>query len=272
MRHIAGLAALAVLAACQPEAAAPAAETPVATPTPRTLPNGATLSYTRSNHDGTLPEKILVHVVSPTEVHVAKMVERCTDAAYVTAVFDPAAGEATTLVGGRLQKDSTQLPQAWLTLDRATRKLDIRTGDPASAPIESHPAPSAPWRMYDFDFAEFALFGPREAKDFSFGLALAWPDTAPPLVQILGDAEATFVESETVNGATVNRFSIGGSAFHVQGGYILFDASSGHVVEARLGLPNHSGYTGFLLKLNSAALDNGDTVWRDAIAAHWKDC
>lgn len=266
------LAAAALLAgACQPVTPAAPAPEPAA-PQASTLPDGATLTYTRSNVDGSLPETILVHVVSAAEVHVAKMVERCRDAAYVTAVFDPATGEATQLVGGRLQKDSTQLPQAWLTLDAAARKLDVRIGDAAGAPVESHPAPPAPWRMYDFDLAEFALFGPREAKDFSFGLALAWPDAAPPLVQVLGEAHAKFVASETLNGAAVNRFAVSGVAFGGNGGEAVFDTASGHVVEARFGKPNHSGYKDFLLKLDSAAIENGSQAWRDALAAHWKDC
>src|SRR5690606_12083077 len=118
-------------------------------------PTRMTLSYVRSNQDGTLPERIVMHVVSPTEVHGAQLVAPCTEAAYVTAVFDPATQEATRLVGGRLTREGGQAPQAFITLVPDTRKLEIRVGDPASAPIETHDAPPAPWRIYDFDFGEF---------------------------------------------------------------------------------------------------------------------
>lgn len=140
---------------------------------------GTTLSYIRSNQSGTEPETILVHIPAPNEIHVAKMVAVCTDAAYVTATVDPAANEATALIGGRLQRDGTQLPQAFLTLDPA-RKLIVRFGAADAESAETPDAPPAPWRMYDFDLAEFSLLGPREPKSFTFGLAIAWPDGPPP--------------------------------------------------------------------------------------------
>ncbi|HEY7798500.1 MAG TPA: hypothetical protein VIA80_07040, partial [Hyphomonadaceae bacterium] len=114
------LAALVLLAACgeREKEAGDAAAIP-ATPAAASAENpiGTTLTYTRSNQDGTKAERILVHIVSSTELHVAKMVDACTDAAYVTATFDPATKEATRLVGGRLTREGTQSPQAFLDLD-----------------------------------------------------------------------------------------------------------------------------------------------------------
>ncbi|MEQ1610197.1 MAG: hypothetical protein ABL956_14700 [Hyphomonadaceae bacterium] len=236
---------------------------------------GTTLSYIRSNQNGAKPERILVHIPAPNEIHVAKFAAPCTDAAYVTAIIDPATDEATTLTGGRLRKDATQLPQAFFTLDPA-RKLIVRVGDPAAAPAETTDAPPAPWRMYDFDLAEFALLGPREPKSFSFGLAMAWPDGAPPIVRILGAANAKFLYSSD-SGAR-QHFHISGPAFTdpaigSRGGEMITDAKFGHVIEARFGRPNHSGYDNFLLKLTSVAEGPaGNQTWREAIAAHWKDC
>jgi hypothetical protein len=269
------IAGAALIAACDgAKTAAPAAE-PIAAAEQNNV--GATLFYTRSNQDGTLPEHIVMHVVSPTEVHVAKMVSPCTDAAYVTAVFDPATTEATRLVGGRLQKDGTQLPQAFLDLDRATNQLTVRMGDPASPPVETHPAPAAPWRMYDFDLSEFALFGPRELEDFSLGLAMAWPDGSSPVLRILGEIKATPIGSESstfINGDAIITFLISGPEFEGGAGdnMILFDRKHGHVVIARLSRPNHPGYDNFELVLNSVARENGEQAWREALTAHWKDC
>jgi len=236
---------------------------------------GTTLTYIRSNQSGSKPEHILVHIPAPNAIHVAKMIAPCTDAAYVTATLDPATGEAATLIGGRLQKDATQLPQAFLTLDPA-RKLIVRLGDAAADPAESPDAPPAPWRMYDFDLAEFAIAGPREPKSFTFGLAMAWPDGPPPIVRILGQAEAKFLYSSE-SGAR-HHFTIAGPAFNDpalgnRGGELITDAKFGHVIEARFGRPNHSGYDNFLLKLTGVAEGPaGDDAWRNAIAAHWKDC
>jgi len=268
------LAAALLACACRPEAPAAPAPEPAA-PQPATLPAGATLSYVRSNQDSTMPEQIHVHIVSPTEVHVTKMVSPCTDAAYVTAIFDPATHEATKLVGGRLQKDGTQLPQAWLQLT-PDRKLEVRLGDPNSPPAETPDAPPAPWRMYDFDLAEFALFGPREPKDFTFGVALAWPDGTTPLVRTNGQATARFDGNPLKAAATgkplLNSFELGGAAFP-EGGELWTDVTYGYVIRAVTSRPNHPGYKDFQLELNgAAAIDNGDEVWRQAIAEHWQGC
>lgn len=268
-------------AALTPEtSAAESAENPV----------GTTFSYTRSNQDGTKPEHILVHIVSPTELHVAKMVERCTDAAYVTAVFDPATKEATRLVGGRLTREGTQNPQAWLDLDPKTRELTVRLGDPSSPPAETHDAPPAPWRMYDFDLAEFALFGQRGSQPFDFGLAMAWPDGSSPVVRILGAAHAAPLDSGTRVFASDNAdpaygepmdgiiqpftlYALSGPAFPDDGGgFLWLNSETGHVLESTLTAPNHPGYDNFMLKLDSIARENGADVWREALAAHWKDC
>ncbi len=239
-------------------------------------PTGTTLSYIRSNQDGTLPERIIVHVVSPTEVHVAKMVAPCTDAAYVTAVFNPATQEATRLVGGRLTRESTQNPQAFVDFIPATRTLEVRLGDPASAPAEIHPAPPAPWRIYDFDLAEFAIFGPRMRKDFSFGFAMAWPDGTSPVLRILGAVNAKFLYSSG-DGAK-DHYRLSGPAFTDavvgdRGGELIADARHGHIIEARFGRPNHTGYDNFMLKLIEATpAPAGPQAWRKVLADHWSNC
>ena len=202
------------------------------------------------------------------------MKERCTDAALVTARFNPRTREVIRLVGGRLQPDGTQLPQAFLTLDEKTRQLSLRTGDEKSAPVETLPAPPAPWRMYDFDFAEFALYGPRTPDAFSFGLAIADPNPrrGQPMVRALGQAEAQLFDSGTRTGAPFNHFAFSGEAFGGDdgGGLVMIDAVFGHIIEARLGAPNHPGYDDFLLRLES--IDYGKDLWREELLAHWRDC
>lgn len=243
-------------------------------------PVGTTLAYVRSNQDGSMPERIFVHIVSPTELHVAKMVEPCTSAAYVTARFsepgsDPATTEPTGFVGGRLQRDATQLPQAWMDFRDNPRTLNVRLGDPDAEPV-MFDAPPPPWRVYDFDLSEFALFGPRATKDFSFGFALAWPEENAPLLRILGAVKAKFLYSS--DAGAKNHFRISGPAFEDvragdRGGELITDATFGHVIEARFGLPNHPGYTNFMLKLVKISPgEDGEAAWRDAITRHWQGC
>ena len=243
-------------------------------------PVGTTLAYIRSNQDGSKPERIFVHIPRPNELHVAKMVDACKDAAYVTARIgertdDAVSTEMPGLVGGRLQRDGTQLPQAWLDLAGAPRTLAVRLGAQNAAPV-TFDAPPAPWRMYDFDLAEFALFGPRAPRDFSFGLALAWPEENAPLLRILGEAKAKFLYSS--DAGAKNHFRISGPAFQDaragdRGGEMITDAAFGHVIEARFGLPNHPGYSNFMLRLVKVSPGaEGETAWRDALTRHWQGC
>jgi hypothetical protein len=286
------LAALVLLAACG-ERKKDAGESALPSGTPAAAvadnPVGTTLSYIRSNQDGAKPERILVHIASPTELHVAKMVAPCTDAAYVTAIFDPATGEATRLVGGRLTRESTQNPQAFLDFDPKARQLTVRLGDPSSAPVETHDAPPAPWRIYDFDLAEFALFGQRGSQAFDFGLALVWPDGASPMLRVLGPAHAAPLDSgarvfsgdadpaygEAMDGILqpFTLYAVSGPAFADDGGgFLWLNPETGHVIEASFTAPNHPGYADFMLKLTAIDRETGPDVWRDALAAHWKDC
>lgn len=262
------------------EGAPPAAEETAAAPA-ASHPIGTTLSYVRSNQDGSMPERIFVHIPTPQELHVAKMVAPCTDAAYVIARFPegasaPATVEALSLVGGRLRRDATQLPQAWLDLSTSpTRTFSVRLSEETAEPV-AFDAPPAPWRMYDFDLADFAVHGPREPKDFTFGFALAWPEENAPILRVLGEATAKFLY--TSEKGAQNHFRISGPAFEDvragdRGGEMITDATFGHVIEARLGLPNHPGYANFLLKLVKVFPGaEGETAWRDALTRHWQGC
>jgi hypothetical protein len=260
-----------MLAACQPSG--PAEPLPTPTPTalgPATHPPGATLHYLRSNQDGSKPERILVHVVSDHELAVAKMVERCTSAALVTAFFDAERGEAIRLVGGRLQADGGQLPQASLDYDMPSRRIDFRLGDLTGPVSETVTVPASPWRLYDFDFAEFALFGPRDTQSRSYGYAITWPDGPAPSLRQLGEAQLVFMAAEGEGEHRVNRFKIEGPAFGAKGGEITFDARYGHVVEAKLGAPNHGGYTDYMLRLQQVV--PGNDAWRTELSKQFENC
>jgi hypothetical protein len=260
-----------LLADCDGEKPSPTPDAPAAI-ADLSNPDGTTLSYTRSNQDGTKPERVLVHIVSSTELHVAKMVETCTDAAYVTAVFDPRTREATELVGGRLTRDGKQDPQTQLSLDPKTRKLTVSLGEPLEPPTAILDAPPAPWRMYDFDLAEFALFGPRNGQAFDFGLAMAWPDGSSPTLRVLGAARGELIDSGIRVYEPFALYAITGEAFGDDGGFLTVDPDYGHVTEARFGRPNHPGYDDFLLKLDAVDRETGPDVWREALAAHWRGC
>lgn len=237
---------------------------------------GRILHYVRSNTDGTEAERVSVYQASPTEVAVYKMRSRCTNAALVTATFDPESRQATQLVGGRLARDGTQQAFAWLDHDPASNRLIVRLERPDAEPLEVSDLPGgAPWRLYDFDFADWngVAARPIPGRDITFDMALAWPEPAEDgrILRVLGRGAARFMAAEDHGGLRTLRYRIEGEAFpDAQGGDLWLDAKDGTVVEARLGPPNHPGYDDFRLVRTGEA--RGEAAWRALLADHWTGC
>jgi hypothetical protein len=226
--------------------------------------------YVRSNSDGSESEDIVIFRRSDSEVHVIKMRDRCTDAALVTADLDPATGIARRLVGGRLQRDGGQRPVAWL--DAEAGRLTARIGAPDAAPAFDI-AVGQIWHLYDFDFSDLIARPPpaiADRADFAFDLPLLLVGDGGATFVNRGEARLHFVRDEMRRGVAVVHYAVGGPAFGANGGTIWFAAQGGHIIEAQLGLPNHSEYHDFRLLLSRQ--ESGEQTWRARIAAHWQGC
>jgi hypothetical protein len=237
---------------------------------------GRIYTYVRSGRDGSEAEIVRVYRASRTHIEVSKMRERCTNAAYVTADLDIAHGYATRLGGGRLRPDAGREEFAVLTYDAAARRLDGHITPPGGPPIDLMLAiPDTPWHLFDFDLASLTIaqqYRPNPRASFSFGLPLIWPDGAPDhIFRYLGRADLRFVRAERHNGRRALRFEASGPAFAGQGGPIWFDAAEGHVIEASWGIPNHSEYRDFALRLIGVS-DGGAEQWRRLLTAHFEGC
>lgn len=230
---------------------------------------GQMLHYVRSNQDGTLAENIYVYRASPTRLEVGKMVSPCTNAAFVTAELDVAAGHPTQLVGGRLARDGSQDAFAWLTYDAADRSLHASV--PAANIDTLVHIGGAPWIIYDFDLSELSALNYGRApsrSDFSFAVALIWPAPGEAdIFRTLGTAHARFSGAETHLGRRTLRYAVSGAL----NGDLWLDARAGFVVEARFAEPNHTEYADFRLVLQSVTAD-GAAAWAEARAAHWRGC
>ncbi len=105
---------------------------------------------------------------------------------------------------------------------------------------------------------------------------MAWPDGTSPVLRILGAVNAKFLYSSD-NGAK-DHYRLSGPAFTDpvigdRGGELIADAKTGHVIEARFGRPNHTGYDNFMLRLiESTPAPAGAEAWRKALADHWRNC
>jgi hypothetical protein len=226
--------------------------------------------YVRSNSDGSEAEDIVIFRRSDSEIDVIKMRARCTDAALVTAEIDPVTGVATRLVGGRLQRDGGQRAIAWL--EGSGGRLIARIGAPDAPPMFDI-AIGQPWHLYDFDFSDLIARPPAaiaDRADFSFELPLLLVSDDGASFVNRGEARLQFVRDEMRGGVAVVRYTVGGPAFGASGGTIWFAAQGGHIVEARMGLPNHSEYRDFQLLLGRR--ESGEQAWRARIDAHWQGC
>ena len=208
-----------------------------------------------------MAENIYVYRDRETRVSVSKQVERCTNAAYVTADLTPGDDEVQRYTGGRLTRQSTQNAFAFLTFDPAARTLTTRVQLPNGAINEVLPIPDAPYRLYDFDLADINAFmagRPAPRRDFSFAVALAWPEGTPErFVTTRGVARARIVGIDRGRGEVTARYELAGAL----NGPLWLDADEGHVVDARFREPNHPGYRDFHLVLREHRSD-GAQAWR----------
>ena len=223
------------------------------------------LHYLRTNSDGSEPERVVVHVVSPTQIEVFKAKSRCTNAAYVTAELDWS-GQARHLVGGRLTRELTQEPLAWL--DDEGGVLVARLGERGAEP--QFRVPVGPrWVQYDFDFSDLIAARPeavREGRRLSFDLPLIFASDDGFEFRNLGNLALDYVGRE----GDVQSYRAVGPALGGQTGEFRFRAADGLLLEARMPIPNHAEYRDFRLRLTKE--ESGADAWRAVLADHWRGC
>lgn len=233
---------------------------------------GRIFHYLRSNRDGSLPEHIHVFHKAKDKVEVYKMVQKCTGAALVTADLDFEKWSATRLVGGRLGENADQLAFATLALDEREPRIDAVVSLPDRTLTQSLDLEALPWRLYDFDFAEFTVFA-QHLKNYERGFSVdmavvvADPDVEEFLTR-MGEAKAIARGLDKSRG--VYRYDLGGEAF-AAGGTLLLDADDGHVVEVETAVPNHAEYQDFKLALVDVN-DGGEGRWRTLLLSHFEGC
>lgn len=225
--------------------------------------------YQRTNGNGSEAESVFVFVKAPGRVSVMKEKSRCSNAAYVSATLDPATGQAQTLIGGRLARDLSQQPFAWLTTNAAGSKLEVRVGSADARPSSAIPIGKR-WHLYDFDFADMIAHPPSEIgamQAFAFDL---------PLILSGDDGFDLTHRGQLILKSPVRTRHFGTSAIRYRAsgaagaGSMWFDARSGVLLEARLPLANHREYRDFRLRLIQTRY--GETAWRSALRTHWQGC
>jgi hypothetical protein len=235
---------------------------------------GRIYNYVRSNRDGSEPEFVSVYRADRTHLEVYKHVRKCTNAALVTAVFDPVSALATELHGGRLQRDAKHVEFATLTWQPQKGTLTA-TIDDGGSPPQVVDVPDVPFHVYDFDLASLTVATPH-LKDpragFSFGLALIFDEPQKGwTLKTMGRADARFEDEDIHNGRAALRFRVEGPAFNGRGGPLWLDKAEGHVLGAEWDIPNHAEYRDFKLSLVSID-DGGAPAWDRLLRSHYDGC
>jgi hypothetical protein len=233
---------------------------------------GRTWHYSRSNSDGSMAEAVHVHVPAAGQLAVMKAQARCTQAALVTARIDPATGQASELVGGQLRRDGGQQAFAWFREDD-TGQLTARAALPEGELKLATPVGTRPWHLYDFDFASLTLWlanRPDRRADFRIGLPLLLIGRKGPTLSDLGALDGRFLAETHWTGKPALLFRLDGPALGGKSGTLMIDAAAGHILAARLPIPNHDGYRDFRLTL--VGISDGAAAWVETRAAHWRGC
>lgn len=233
---------------------------------------GRTWHYLRSNSDGSRVEAVHVHVPAVGQLAVLKAQSRCTRAALVTATIDPVSGQASELVGGQLGRDGRQQAFAWFRED-GSGQLAARAALPDGELRLATPIGTRPWHLYDFDFASLTLWlasRPDRRANFRIGLPLLMIGPQGPKLTDLGALDGRFLADTRWLGRPALLFRLDGPALGGKAGTMILDGEAGHILVARLPIPNHDGYRDFRLALTG--ISDGDAAWAETRAAHWRGC
>ena len=232
---------------------------------------GRLLTYERANQDGTRPERIDVYRASQTRLEVMKSVNRCTNAALVSAELDFETWSADSVTGGALLPDAEVMEFAFAIHHRETNELDVTVNLPDQTLTFETPTSGGTLHLYDFDLASLTALTPYLANPeagFSTNFVLMWPDPENPSVSMMGEAVFEFDGRGVENGREILTFSAHGELGE---GYLWLDANGGYIVEAAFTEPNHPGYDNFRLRLT--AVEHLDAAgWRAHLTAHYAGC
>lgn len=230
------------------------------------------LHYVRSNRDGSEPENIVMTRPSVSTVAVYKYVSPCTNAAYVTAAFDPRTGEVASLDAGKVGRQGEQVKFGRIDFDPASRMLSAWIDTPGGRLSEKMNVPDRPWHLFDYDLgtlnAELQAVKPR--RSFSFGLPLVWPQEKG-FLRYAGRVDAQFVGFDQVGSTRAARFRLTLVGPQPATGHLLLDASLGHILDAELSLPNHANYRDFKLALKTVEAGSAK-AWDSLLKRHYANC
>ena len=232
----------------------------------------AILHYLRSNRDGSEPEHVVQFRSARDYVAVYKWVEKCTTAAYVTALMEPDNRQARSFLAGKVARNGSQDAFGFLKVEKADLVLDMKPpgGDRVQ---ERYRLRGQPFLLYDFDFADLNSFlqEQRPAKAFSFALPVIWPGSGQSLFKDLGTLRARFAAKEQHLGHQALRFDLKVEGPKPSTGKLWVDAQRYHIVEAELDLPNHQEYRDFRLRLERVQ-SGGQSAWNALTKSQYERC
>lgn len=231
---------------------------------------GEVRSYVRSDIDGSFAERITIYDRAPEEVWVHKARSRCSPSAFVVGKLDPETGQALLLTGGRLGRDLTQQPMAWLERgEDGVMRVSLGSGN--SEPVLEVPTADR-WVLFDFDFSDLIAHPPSEIaqrENLSFDLPLLLVGDGEPTLENLGRLSLVYETDEVHEGRNSIRYKAVAPSNKGGDGQFWF-GMDGRLLEARMPIPNHSEHKDFRIRLVETGI--GEAQWKKTLAAHWEGC
>lgn len=260
MRSLSYLAAFAVLTA----AASARAQTSAFYHDPARVPVGTTLTYVKSNLDGSRAIRVIARLAAADRLEVLKLEPENGAAAWVVARMDWTTASADSLTSAVLFPDGTRRDQAALSLDPATRRIDVRV----FGMVDTLTVGALPVHMYNFDFLSLGAALPHLVDpDAAFTVGIMNPTFRPdpPVLAYDGEVLVEPAGRDTRSGVPARRYRVSGAGMRGEEAWLWCAVDDGRLLAVESPVPDNPDWTSFRLELQSTTVVDED-AWSAFVA------
>ena len=215
---------------------------------------GTLYHYTKTNHDGSDPERIAVYIAAKDRLEVFKYHPENpgSRAALVIATMDwnifcVKSLESWTMTG--IDEKTLVAKLEYVPSEKAT-SVELYTPEKTT---EKTPIPYLPFHVYNFDLSSLNFAMPHLSNpEGKFKIGIADPNfgQSGPLFVYRGEAQVEYVGKEDRNGVPCRKYKIDGAGLENRGGFLWVDQAKSHFVDLEADLPDNPNWRNFKLKLD----------------------
>ncbi len=224
-------------------------------------PVGRVYHYEKTNHDGSVPEKISLRIAAVDRIEAFKFHPGEEPAGLVAAEMDWTRFSVRNLSSFQVFADGSRKLFAAFRYDPAVRSVTVDI--PAIGRLgEVTPISREPWHVYNFDLASLNVAMPHLVDpQGTFVIGIADPNFGDgPLFSYRGEVEIRYLGDEQRRGSACRKYRIDGTGLADRGGFLWTDRQDGMFVDAEIDLPDNPDWTSFKLRrLGVERMD--DAAW-----------